>query len=99
MSFMLVEGKMCVCKKCNDITLARYTEGPQFTQIGDAGVWQQEQLAKKYGTTDNPILSRFYIVKADCAKSVLIKLMWNPKFSIIGKKHGQLKDKLPNRIG
>ena len=74
MSFMLVEGKMCDCKKCNDITLARYTEGPQFTQIGDAGVWQQEQLAKKYGTTDNPILSRFYIVEGGLCQKCFDKV-------------------------
>ena len=63
MSWMLIEGKMCVCKQCNDITLAHYAEGPQFTQIGDSGVWEQEQLAEKYGTIDDPALSRFYIVE------------------------------------
>ena len=63
MSWMLVEGKMCVCKQCDDITLAHYEGGPQFTQIGDSGVWEQEQLAEKYGTTDDPVLSKFYIVE------------------------------------
>ena len=62
MSWMLIEGKMCVCKQCNDITLAHYAEGPQFTQIGDSEVWRQEQVAEKYGTIDDPALSGFYIV-------------------------------------
>lgn len=63
MSFMLVGGKMCVCKQCNTITLVRYTNGPQYTQIGDERVWQQEELAEKYGNTDDPVLSTFYIVE------------------------------------
>ena len=62
-SFMMIEGKMCVCNKCNATTLANYERGPQFTQISDGEVWRQEQLAEKYGTIDDPILSKFYIVE------------------------------------
>ena len=63
MSWMLIEGKMCACKQCNDITLAHYTGGEHDTLISDEIVRQQEELAEKYGTTDDPVLSKFYIVE------------------------------------
>ena len=74
MSWMLVEGKMCVCEQCNDITLVPYTGGPQYTQISDPGVWQQEELAKKYGTTDDPVLDRFYIVEGGLCQKCFDKV-------------------------
>ena len=63
MSFLELRGEKIFCKKCGACITIEYEGGPQWTQIGDMGVWEQVELNQRMLPGYNPEKNGYYYIR------------------------------------